>query len=94
MRTLKTVYGTVSDWSVVKWSVLIGREQLSRDQMERSDWLIKKLGGGQDQDHPPKKQCVLHTTPHVRFSFWYLSLSFLTKQGAVSAKIRLWLEHS
>ena len=46
MRTLKTVYGTVSDWSVVKWSVLIGREQLSFDQMERSDWLIKKLPMG------------------------------------------------
>ena len=42
MRTLKTVFGMVSDWSVVKWSVLIGREQLSRDQVERFDLLIKK----------------------------------------------------
>ena len=31
MRRLKTVFGTVSDWSVVKWSVLIGGEQMSRD---------------------------------------------------------------
>ena len=31
MRNLKTVFETVSDWLVVKWSVLIGREQLSRD---------------------------------------------------------------
>ena len=45
MRTLKTVFGMVSDWSVVKWSVLIGREQLSRDQVERFDWLIKEVGG-------------------------------------------------
>ena len=31
MRSLKTVFETVSDWSVVKWSVLIGGEQISRD---------------------------------------------------------------
>ena len=60
MRTLKTVFGMVSDWSVVKWSVLIGREQLSRDQVERFDWLIKEVGG------------VVLTTPQksVRGSVW------------------------
>ena len=31
IRTLKTVFETFSDWSVVKWSVLIGREHLSRE---------------------------------------------------------------
>ena len=49
MRTLRTLLKTCSDCSVVKWSVLISREEISRDQMERSDWLIQKLGGGQNQ---------------------------------------------
>ena len=44
MRRNKIIFETVCDWSVVKWSVLIGGERLSRDKMERSDWLIEKLG--------------------------------------------------
>ena len=31
MCNLKTVFRTVSDWSVVKWSILIGGEEISRD---------------------------------------------------------------
>ena len=31
MRTLKTHFETVSDWSVVKWSVLIGQSPKPRD---------------------------------------------------------------
>ena len=31
MRTLKTHFETVSDWSVVKWSVLIGQSLRPRD---------------------------------------------------------------
>ena len=31
MRTLKTHFETVSDWSVVKWSVLIGQSPRPRD---------------------------------------------------------------
>ena len=31
MRTIKTLYDLSSDWLLVKWSVLIGREQISRD---------------------------------------------------------------
>ena len=35
MRTLETHFETVCDWSVVKWSVLIGQ--------------LKSWGGGQNQ---------------------------------------------
>ena len=49
MRRIKTLFETVCDWLVVKWRVLIGGERLSRDKMERFDWLIQKLGGGRNQ---------------------------------------------
>ena len=39
MRKKKTVFVLFSDWSADKWRVLIGRELLLRDLMERSDWL-------------------------------------------------------
>ena len=31
LRNLETLFVLACDWSVVKWSVLIGRERLSRD---------------------------------------------------------------
>ena len=31
MRTFRTLFDLASDWLMVKWSVLIGREQVSRD---------------------------------------------------------------
>ena len=53
MRTFRTLLVLRSDWLMGKWSILIGREQISRDQMERSYWLIQKLGGW-SKPHPPK----------------------------------------
>ena len=54
MRTIKTLFDLASDWLLGKWSILIGRERISRDYMERSDWSIRKLGGWSKP--PPKKQ--------------------------------------
>ena len=31
MRTFRTLFDLASDWLMVKWSILIGREQVSRD---------------------------------------------------------------
>ena len=46
IRPFVTLLTLASDWSVDKWSVLIGRELTSRDKMERSDWLEFFFLGG------------------------------------------------
>ena len=53
MRTFRTLFDLASDWLMVKWSVLIGREKRSRDEMEGCDWSIRKLGGWSKP--PPQK---------------------------------------
>ena len=58
MRTFETLFVLASDWSVDKWSVLIGRELLSRDKMERSDWLKYFSGGGSKCPYMAKRVCM------------------------------------
>ena len=55
MRTFRTLLDLASDWLMGKWSVLIGREKRPRDEMERSDWSIRKLGGW---SKPPPQKAV------------------------------------
>jgi len=40
MRILRPLLDLHSDWLIQKWSIVIDRERISRDSMERSDWLI------------------------------------------------------
>ena len=62
MRTFRTLYDLVSDWLLEKWSILIGRERISRESeyhMVCSDWLIRKDLYGQTRGAVIGSTCFL-----------------------------------